>query len=265
MPTAQINSTDTGSPELERFAYVASQDMAEPLRMVSGYLDLIREEYAGRLDPDFDDFIALAIDGADRMHVHLEDLRTYSRIGRIEAGPRPVDCGDLLREALEDLAEEVAQAGAVVEVGPLPTLTVEAEQLKLVFHALLSNAIKFRAPERAPHVVVTAATERKLCHISVRDNGIGFEPGHEQRAFDTFERFNGAQYPGTGMGLAIARKAIEPATARATAGHSSPSRSRRPRATVPSQPQRCGSTRARPPQDARFRLAGSPPLVPRAR
>jgi light-regulated signal transduction histidine kinase (bacteriophytochrome) len=209
MTTAQISSTNTASPELERFAYVASHDMAEPLRMVSGYLDLIREEYAGRLDPDFDDFIALAIDGAERMHVYLQDLRTYSRIGRIEDGPRPVDCGDLLQEVLEDLADQVAEARAVVEVAPLPTLTVETEQLKLVFHSLLSNAIKFRAPERAPHVVVTAVPDGECWRISVRDNGIGLEAGQEQRAFDTFERFNGAQYPGTGMGLAIARKVIE--------------------------------------------------------
>ncbi len=207
---AIARTSDNTLPEdgLDRFAYVASHDMAEPLRMISGYLDLIRESYGDQLDADFEEFIQLAMDGVEGMHAYLMSLRTYSRIGRLESDPEPVDLHALVDEALCRLRPEIEATGARVTVGALPTLTVERGQMTLVFESLLSNAIKFGGSE-PPAVTVTCERRPHAVELAVADNGIGIEPDAEARAFGMLERLNGHQYPGTGMGLAIARKAIE--------------------------------------------------------
>ncbi len=135
--------------------------MAEPLRMISGYLDLIRESYGSQLDADFEDFIALAIDGADRMLAYLESLRTYSRIGRLEAERERFELRELVAEALTRLAPEIEAAGAEVSVCDLPSVICERGQMTLVFESLLSNAIKFGGPDR-PHVEVAATSSPKV-------------------------------------------------------------------------------------------------------
>jgi light-regulated signal transduction histidine kinase (bacteriophytochrome) len=198
----------TAVPDLERFAYVASHDMAEPLRMVSAYLQLLSDRYRGQLDEDADDFIAFAIDGAKRMEAYLEDMRTYSRIGRLPWARRAVDARSVVQRALERHAAEIDQAGIEVAVAALPDVWADADQLGHVFDALISNAVKFRAPEE-PRIEISATIERSGWWFTVADNGIGMEPGQEERAFAMLERLNGQQYPGTGMGLAIARKAVE--------------------------------------------------------
>ena len=203
-PTMAIPAGD----DLERFAYVASHDMAEPLRMVSGYLDLIRESYGSELDADFEDFIQLAIDGADRMLAYLESLRTYSRIGRLENDRERLELRALVDEALTRLAPQIEASGAEVSVCDLPTVVCERGQMTLVFESLLSNALKFSGPD-APRVDVTCDFLPEGVEIAVVSDGIPIEAGAEERVFDMLERLNGHQYPGTGMGLAIARKAIE--------------------------------------------------------
>ena len=208
MATSSISTQIRAADDLERFAYVASHDMAEPLRMISGYLDLIRESYGSQLDADFEDFIALAIDGADRMLAYLESLRTYSRIGRLEGERERLELRHLVDEALTRLAPQIEASRAEVNVCELPAVICERGQMTLVFESLLSNAIKFSGPDR-PRVEVTCDFLPEGVEIAVVDHGIGVEPGAEERMFAMLERLNGQQYPGTGMGLAIARKAIE--------------------------------------------------------
>lgn len=208
MTIAPASDNSLPTDGLDRFAYVASHDMAEPLRMVSGYLDLIRESYGDQLDADFEEFIQLAVDGVERMHAYLVSLRTYSRIGRVEGDPEPVDLRVLVDEALCRLRPEIEATRARVTVGSLPTVTVERGQMTLVFESLLSNAIKFGGSE-PPAVTVTCERRAHAVELAVADNGIGIEPEAEARAFEMLERLNGHQYPGTGMGLAIARKAVE--------------------------------------------------------
>ena len=137
-------TSDSSLPEdgLDRFAYVASHDMAEPLRMVSGYLDLIRESYADQLDADFEEFIQLAVDGVERMHAYLVSLRTYSRIGRLENDPEPVNLRDLVDEAVCRLRPEIGATGAQVTVGTLATVTVDRGQMTLVFEGLLERGVR---------------------------------------------------------------------------------------------------------------------------
>lgn len=208
MATTQVSTPISAASDLERFAYVASHDMAEPLRMISGYLDLIRESYGSQLDADFDDFIMLAIDGSDRMFAYLENLRTYSRIGRLENESERVELRALVDEALTRLTPEIEASGAEVNVGSLPSVVCERDQMTLVFESLLSNAVKFGGPGR-PQIEVSCEPLPEGVDIAVADGGIGIEPADEERAFAMLERINGQQYPGTGMGLAIARKAIE--------------------------------------------------------
>jgi light-regulated signal transduction histidine kinase (bacteriophytochrome) len=208
MATTSVPTHVPPATDLERFAYVASHDMAEPLRMISGYLDLIRESYGSQLDADFDEFISLAVDGADRMLGYLESLRTYSRIGRLENERERVELRALVDEALTRLAPEIEASGAEISVCSLPAVVCERGQMTLVFENLLSNAIKFGGPDH-PRVEMLCEPLPEGVEISVIDDGIGIEPADEERAFAMLERLNGQQYPGTGMGLAIARKAIE--------------------------------------------------------
>ncbi len=198
----------TRDSDIERFAYVASHDLSEPLRMVSGYLGLLSERYSGQLDQDADDFIALALDGAERMQAYIDDLRTYSRIGRRQEESEHVDCAALVEEALERLRPTVEETGAEITVGALPTVVGERTQLGLVFDQLVGNALKFRGLS-SPRVAVSATAVPGAWKIMVTDNGMGVEAHEAERSFGMFETLNGRKYPGTGMGLAIVRKAVE--------------------------------------------------------
>jgi len=208
MATSSVSTPVSPADDLERFAYVASHDMAEPLRIISGYLELIRDTYGSQLDADFDDFMLGAMDGAERMHSYLVSLRTYSRIGRLESERERVELTHLVEEALTRLAPEVEASGAQVTVCSLPAVMCERGQMTLVFESLLSNAIKF-GRQSSPNVELTCDLRPEGVEIAIADDGIGIEPADEARVFAMLERLNGRQYAGTGMGLPIARKAIE--------------------------------------------------------
>jgi len=195
--------------ELEQFAYVASHDLQEPLRMVSSYTQLLARRYQGRLDADADEFIAFAVDGANRMQSLINDLLAYSRVGTRSRKLEPADLAAAFAQALANLKAAIDESGAVVTHDSLPTLRADKTQMAQLFQNLIGNAIKFHGAE-PPRIHVTAAQEGDEWTFSVHDNGIGIDPQHGERVFTLFHRLHGRnEYPGTGIGLAICKKTVE--------------------------------------------------------
>ncbi len=195
--------------DLEQFAYVASHDLQEPLRMITGYLQLIERRYKGSLDEDADEFINFAVDGAARMQRLITDLLTYSRVGARGSPFGPVDMEEVLEHAMENLEGAIEESGAVVTHDALPTVHGDKTQLTQLLQNLIGNALKFRG-EAAPAVHVAAEPYDRRWRFSVRDNGIGIESQYERRIFLIFQRLHGRrEYPGTGIGLAICKKIVD--------------------------------------------------------
>jgi PAS domain S-box-containing protein len=195
--------------DLEQFAYVASHDLQEPLRMVTAYTQLLAERYRGRLDENADKFIGYASEGALRMQVLIQDLLAFSRVGRNEATTGSVDCNAVMKEVLQALSPAIQESGAVVTSEELPTVWADRTQLAQVVQNLIGNAIKFRGQERP---VVSVRAEKVGDHwlFSVQDNGIGIAPEHAENIFVVFQRLHTrTAYPGNGIGLAICKKIVE--------------------------------------------------------
>jgi PAS domain S-box-containing protein len=196
--------------ELQQFAYVASHDLQEPLRMVASYTQLLAKRYKGRLDSDADEFIAYAVDGANRMQGLIQDLLAYSRAGANGKPLRKISSEYALKEALTNLRATVEESGAVVTHDPLPAITTDDTQLAQVFQNLIGNAIKYRGAE-VPRVHVSATKNGGNEWIfSVRDNGLGIDPQYFDRIFILFQRLHGREeFKGTGIGLTICKKMLE--------------------------------------------------------
>lgn len=195
--------------DLERFAYLASHDLQEPLRMVASYVQLLARRYQGRLDSDADDFINFAVEGATRMQRLILDLLEYSRVGNREQQRVAVSSSSALQQALANLSRTLEESGTLVEVGPLPRVWADESQLMQVFQNLIGNAIKFHRAE-PPRIRVSAAREGKFWRFSINDNGIGIEPQHFERIFVLFQRLHArGEYSGTGIGLAICKLIVE--------------------------------------------------------
>ena len=195
--------------ELEQFAYVASHDLQEPLRMVASYTQLLAKRYKGKLDSDADEFIGYAVDGATRMQRLIQDLLTYSRVTAQGNVFERVDCDRLLKEALSNVRLAIEESRASVTHGSLPTVIADGAQLSQLFQNLIGNAIKFRG-EEAPWVHVSAERRSDEWLFSVRDNGIGVDPQYADRIFVIFQRLHDREeYPGTGIGLAVCKKIVE--------------------------------------------------------
>ena len=195
--------------ELEQFAYVASHDLQEPLRMVASYVGLLERRYRGRLDSDADDFIEFAVDGARRMQALLNGLLDLSRVGTRGREPEPTESEAVLRDALINLEQAIAEAGAEVTHDPLPTVLGDRVQLTQLFQNLVSNAVKFNTSRR-PRVAVTARRAGSMWEFGVADNGIGIDPAYFERIFQVFQRLHTRDtYEGTGIGLSICRKIVE--------------------------------------------------------
>ncbi|MBY0432400.1 MAG: PAS domain S-box protein, partial [Rhodospirillales bacterium] len=199
--------------ELEQFAYVASHDLQEPLRMVTSYLQLLKRRYAGRMGEDADEFIGFAVDGASRMQVLILDLLDYSRVGRRGNPMVPTDMNKVVKSAMRNLEVAIAESGAEVSVvGTLPVLVGDETELIRLFQNMIGNAIKYRFPDRAPRVQVSAEpdAEGEVWVFTVNDNGIGIEPQYWDRIFQIFQRLHARDaYSGTGIGLAVAKKVVE--------------------------------------------------------
>jgi signal transduction histidine kinase len=195
--------------ELEQFAYVASHDLQEPLRMVASYVQLLERRYRGRLDKDADEFIGFAVDGAKRMQALINDLLAYARIGTRGKAFTPTDSEKAARTGAGNLRVAIEESGAQISYQSLPTLHADASQLAQLFQNLFSNAIKFRS-QAAPIIKVSAERRDGAWQFSVTDNGIGIDPQYSEHVFRLFQRLHTrAAYPGTGIGLALCKKIVE--------------------------------------------------------
>lgn len=200
---------ERSNAELQQFAYVASHDLQEPLRMISSYVQLLERRYSDRLDQDADDFISYAVDGAKRMQRLINGLLLYSRVGTQGRPFELVDCETVLDKALANLQMLLAESGALVTHDPLPTLKADSTQLLQLVQNLIDNACKFR-DDNVPQVHVSARLERGQWLFSVSDNGIGIDPEYAGRIFIIFQRLHSREeFPGTGLGLAICKKIVE--------------------------------------------------------
>jgi PAS domain S-box-containing protein len=196
--------------ELQQFAYVASHDLQEPLRMVASFTQLLASRYKGRLDSDADEFIAFAVDGCNRMQGLIQDLLAYSRAGTSGKTLRAASVEGALQAALTNLRTTIGESGAVVTHDHLPTITTDGAQLTQVFQNLIGNAIKYHSAEVAQVHVSAAKNEVREWIFSVRDNGLGIAPQYFERIFILFQRLHGQnEFEGTGIGLAVSKKIVE--------------------------------------------------------
>jgi PAS domain S-box-containing protein len=195
--------------ELQLFAYVASHDLQEPLRMISSYVQLLSRRYKDKLEADAQEFISYAVDGAARMRRLIDDLLAYSRIGTQGKPLEPTDCNRIVEEVLFDLHVTIQESDAVVNHDPLPTVMADSTQLRQLFQNLIGNALKFKG-QHQPEVHVGVERQDDQWRFSIRDNGIGIDPKFVERVFVIFQRLHGREkYPGTGIGLAVCKKIVE--------------------------------------------------------
>jgi light-regulated signal transduction histidine kinase (bacteriophytochrome) len=196
--------------ELGQFAYIASHDLQEPLRMVASYTQLLSRRYKGKLDADANEFIAYAVDGASRMQRLIQDLLAYSRVGTKGQDPIETSSEDALRQALVNLRGAVEESKAVVTHGPLPPVFADEMQLVQLFQNLIGNAIKYQRSE-VPSVHISAAKNGGMkWDFAVKDNGLGIDPQYFERIFGMFQRLHKRdEFAGTGIGLAICKKIVE--------------------------------------------------------
>jgi PAS domain S-box-containing protein len=195
--------------ELEQFAYVASHDLREPLRMVTLFSQLLQKNYGGRLDPDADEFIGYIVEGAIRMDSLVNDLLEYSRVSSQGRPFQPTDFKSVIQEVRTNLAVAIMESGAVLDVRSLPTIDADRSQIVQLYQNLISNAIKFRR-DQAPHITIAMEEDKQEWMFSVQDNGIGIEEEYTAKIFNIFQRLHSKdQYAGTGIGLAICRRIVE--------------------------------------------------------
>lgn len=205
----QTNELTRSNAELEQFAYVASHDLQEPLRKVASYTTLLARRYKGQLDAGADKYIDYIVDGATRMQNLISDLLTYSRVGREQLVMEPVPMREIVEQVLSDMGATIRESAAVITYDDLPTLSVNRQQIGQLFQNLIANALKFHG-HSPPRVHITAELRGDTWVIGVHDNGIGIEPQYAERIFAVFQRLHSrAEYPGTGIGLAICKKIVE--------------------------------------------------------
>jgi PAS domain S-box-containing protein len=195
--------------DLEQFAYAASHDLQEPLRMVASYCQLIQRHHAEQMDDEGREFLTYALEGAHRMQQLIDSLLDYSRIGSRAQTVEMINVNDVLRDVLANLELMLEESGGRVTYDKLPTLPADRAQLMQLFQNLISNALKFHS-ERPPRVVVQAARQGEVWHFAVIDNGIGIDARHLEGVFEIFRRLHSREdYPGTGIGLTLCKRIVE--------------------------------------------------------
>lgn len=207
--TRQHQELARSNAELQQFAYIASHDLQEPLRMVTSYLQLLERRYKDRLDESANDFISYAVEGSIRMKTLINDLLAYSRIGTEGKSFKQIDCHEIVQQAILNLQLTISANQAVVTWDELPKLVADSTQLIQLFQNLISNAIKFQGTN-SPIIHISAKAQNEQWLFRVQDNGIGIDPQYAERVFIIFQRLhNRSEYPGTGIGLAICKRIIE--------------------------------------------------------
>jgi len=205
----KVDELARSNADLEQFAYVASHDLQEPLRMVAAYTQLLGERYKGKLDADGDKFIGYATEGATRMQVLIQDLLAFSRVGRNAGSGERIDCNAVMKDVMQTLSTNIQENGAVVTYGELPAVWGDRTQMAQVFQNLIGNGLKFRGSD-PPAISLKAEKADQHWLFSVSDNGIGIAPEHADNIFVVFQRLHArTEYPGNGIGLAICKKIIE--------------------------------------------------------
>ena len=195
--------------QLEEFASALAHDLREPLRMVTNYLELLEHRYGDDFDEEADEFVAFAVDAAERMQAMVEGLLTYSRIDGQDTSFGPVDLGDVVADVVRDLGMRIDEADTEITVEPLPTVRGDASQLRQVFQNLLDNAIEYSGDE-PPRVAIDAERAGDECVVSVSDEGIGIDPTDADRVFDIFQRLHtNEEHEGTGIGLALCERIVD--------------------------------------------------------
>jgi signal transduction histidine kinase len=196
--------------DLERFAYVASHDLQEPLRTITSYLQLLERRFRESLDSDALEFIDFIVDAAGRMKLQINDLLDYSRVGRKEAEMVDLDLNQLIDQIIKQNHLLINETGALLHIDKLPTIKGVPSQFSLLFQNLISNAIKFHRQDVAPQIWIRAENSADQWTIDIRDNGIGIEPQYLEKIFVIFQRLHSmADYPGTGIGLALCKRVVE--------------------------------------------------------
>ena len=196
--------------DLQDFAYVASHDLQEPLRKIMAFGDRLTQKFEDDLDPQAKDYLHRMQNAAGRMQVLIDDLLTFSRVSTSAGETQPTDLADVVRGVLEDLEIAIGESGARIDVGDLPTVPADPSQMRQLFQNLIGNALKFRRPDTAPVVRVTASAQGPSWRIVVMDNGIGFEEQYAEKIFTVFQRLHGrSEYEGSGIGLSVVRRIVE--------------------------------------------------------
>ncbi len=196
--------------DLERFAYVISHDLQEPLRNIGNYVQMLARKYKGRLDEDADTFIGFATDGVARLSSMIRDLLSFSRITTQGQAPEPVDSGEVLKDALANLEAAIQECAAEIHIETMPGVLADRMQLVSLFQNLLGNALKYRHPERKPLIRIAARAVGKRWLFSIADNGVGIERHQFERLFTLFQRIDPhGHVPGSGIGLAVCKRIAE--------------------------------------------------------
>jgi PAS domain S-box-containing protein len=207
---ARADELARSNEDLAQFAYVVSHDLSEPLRAISGFLQLLERRHAESLDDDARRYIGRSVEGAERMRALIDDLLAFSRAGGQELRMEPTDCNDVIAVALDGLGPAIQEAQATIRVSELPMVRANARQLTQVFQNLIANALKFRDGDRTTIEIVAAPGPPGHHRISVLDDGIGVDPRYTERVFGVFKRLHTrSKYPGTGIGLAICKRLVE--------------------------------------------------------
>ncbi len=201
--------------DLEQFAYSASHDLQEPLRMVSAYGQMLEKKHSDKLNESAKEYLGFVIEGALRMERLLRDLRAFTRVSVRAGGPPPaIDTMPVFENAIANLKASIDESGAQITYDFLPRVSIDGARLEMVFQNILSNAIRYRSAD-TPRIYVAAAQEGALCKFSIQDNGIGIDPEYKEQIFGIFTRLHTvSEYPGTGMGLAICQRIVERAGGR---------------------------------------------------